>query len=149
MQSFHLPKGDVLRCISRTANERTYLAYFRTASAFANLGIVVRQLFLLQNQNTSNSAAASPYGEALAIACLILAIVVACSGAFRFWRQQNAMARLKAYAGGWELWIVALAGLLVRSICLDCVTDMLKRIQLAIVLLVVVLLNETEAPALI
>ena len=95
------------------ANERTYLAYLRTSSAFATLGTTVRQLFLLQNQNGSSSTASSPYGQIMAIACLSFAAIVALSGAFRFWRQQNAMARAKVHAGGWEVCTAGLAGLVV------------------------------------
>ena len=97
------------------ANERTFLAYLRTSSAFATLGTTVRQLFLLQNSDGSSSTASSPYGEALAVVCMVFAAIVALSGAFRFWRQQNAMARVKAHAGGWEVYTIGLATLTVCS----------------------------------
>ena len=97
------------------ANERTFLAYLRTSSAFAALGTTIRQLFLLTKSDGSTSNATSPYGEASAVACMVLAAIVALSGAFRFWRQQNAMARAKVHASGWDVYIVGLAGLAVRA----------------------------------
>jgi hypothetical protein len=67
-------------------------------------GVLVAQLFRLQ-QSFTKFDHLSFYEVAipLSVACHAVAIVVALIGAFRFWRQQNAIARGKVYAGGWEL----------------------------------------------
>ncbi|KXG54632.1 protein of unknown function DUF202 [Penicillium griseofulvum] len=86
------------------ALERTFLAYIRTSTVIAMQGVLVAQLFRLQ-QSLTKFDHLSFYEVAipLSVACHAVAIVVALIGAFRFWRQQNAIARGKVYAGGWEL----------------------------------------------
>ncbi|OJD14824.1 hypothetical protein AJ78_04880, partial [Emergomyces pasteurianus Ep9510] len=107
-------KGFWFRYISMTvprsqnrdhfALERTYLAYIRTSLAFAFQGVLVAQLFSLQNRQKPETAFGFyAVGRPLACASHACAIVVAAVGAYRFWRQQNALARGKVHAGGWEL----------------------------------------------
>ena len=103
-----------------TALERTFLAYSRTSLTFAQLGVVVAQLFRLQNHSESQHLTSLfALGRPVACICYGIAIVLALCGAYRFWRQQNAMTRGKICAGGWEPWIIAIATLLVcpRSHC--------------------------------
>ncbi|PGH28698.1 hypothetical protein GX50_08567, partial [[Emmonsia] crescens] len=84
--------------------ERTYLAYIRTSLAFAFQGVLIAQLFSLQNRQKPDTAFGFyAVGRPLACACHACAIAVAAVGAHRFWRQQNALARGKVHAGGWEL----------------------------------------------
>lgn len=45
----------------------------------------------------------------LAASGLITSIIIALCGASRFFRQQNAISRGKAYAGGWELMTVGMS----------------------------------------
>ncbi|KAK2752371.1 hypothetical protein FQN55_007411 [Onygenales sp. PD_40] len=86
------------------ALERTYLAYIRTSLAFAFLGVLIAQLFSLQHRTThSPRFGFYSVGMPLACACHGCAMVLAAVGAHRFWRQQNALARGKVHAGGWEL----------------------------------------------
>ncbi|KLJ05828.1 hypothetical protein EMPG_10746 [Blastomyces silverae] len=86
------------------ALERTYLAYIRTSLAFAFQGALIAQLFSLQNKQDQNTAFGfNAVGRPLACACHACAIIVAAMGSYRFWRQQNALARGKVQAGGWEL----------------------------------------------
>lgn len=52
-------------------------------------------------------------GVPLATACNGAAAVVVLLGAYRFWRQQNALARGKVHAGGWEMMVIGAVVLLV------------------------------------
>lgn len=85
-----------------SALERTFLAYMRTAAALSMQGVLIAQLFRLQG---SHSAQFDFYtvGIPLSVVFHACAILVTAMGAFRFWRQQHAIARGKVYAGGWEI----------------------------------------------
>ncbi|KAF3391077.1 hypothetical protein DPV78_011098 [Talaromyces pinophilus] len=91
------------------ALERTFLAYMRTAATFSIQGVLVAQLFRLQS--SSAGAPGGPtsginfrsVGIPLSVAYQTCAILVSLLGAYRFWRQQNAIARGKVLSGGWEL----------------------------------------------
>ncbi|KAJ5400283.1 hypothetical protein N7465_010772 [Penicillium sp. CMV-2018d] len=86
------------------ALERTFLAYIRTSTVIAMQGVLVAQLFRLQRpSHTVDRLSFYEVGIPLSVVCHFVAVVVALIGAFRFWRQQNAIARGKVYAGGWEL----------------------------------------------
>lgn len=97
-----------------TANERTFLAYLRTSSVFATLGVAVVQLFRLTSSSDSTNDV--DFGVPFACVCIGLAIIITFCGGFRFWRQQNAIARGKCHAGGWEVYLVGGIGLTVRCI---------------------------------
>ncbi|KAH8692118.1 hypothetical protein BGW36DRAFT_387035 [Talaromyces proteolyticus] len=84
------------------ALERTFLAYVRTSAAFSMQGVLVAQLFRLQVEQKTRFDFYT-VGIPLSIAYQCCAIVVALMGAYRFWRQQNAIARGKVIAGGWEI----------------------------------------------
>ena len=110
------------------ANERTYLSYLRTSSALAQLGIVVAQLFRLQerlNPAAAGAAADAFFHMAIPVGgtCIGFAVVISLAGGFRFWRQQNALARGKCHAGGWEPQTVGVLATLVRdpkpTLCLE------------------------------
>ncbi|EED13354.1 conserved hypothetical protein [Talaromyces stipitatus ATCC 10500] len=91
------------------ALERTFLAYLRTSTTFSIQGVLVAQLFRLQTSNSQASGRPPSrvnfhsVGVPLSVAYQVCAILVALLGAYRFWRQQNAIARGKVLAGGWEL----------------------------------------------
>lgn len=86
------------------ALERTFLAYIRTSVVIAMQGVVIAQLFRLQESPTDGDRLRFyQVGIPLSVTCYCVAIVVALIGAYRFWRQQNAIARGKVHAGGWEL----------------------------------------------
>ncbi|MCJ1242883.1 hypothetical protein MMC30_000079 [Trapelia coarctata] len=118
-------------CRDHFALERTYLAYFRISLALAILGVVIAQLFRLQNQvsklpssptspsNPSNPASPTHsafgffrLGIPLAAICHGTAILVTFIGGWRFWRQQNALARGKVHVGGWEIKTVGFIALI-------------------------------------
>ncbi|KAJ5365139.1 hypothetical protein N7517_008025 [Penicillium concentricum] len=86
------------------ALERTFLAYIRTSTVIAMQGVLVAQLFRLQRPlEKVDRLSFHEVGIPLSVACHGVAVIVALVGAIRFWRQQNAIARGKVYAGGWEL----------------------------------------------
>ena len=92
-----------LKLTGRAALERTFLGYLRTSLTFANLGIVLAQLFRLQLQQQTGESNLYLLGIPLASACIGVAISIALLGAFRFWKQQNALQRQRIHVSGWEL----------------------------------------------
>ncbi|KAE8148676.1 hypothetical protein BDV25DRAFT_157792 [Aspergillus avenaceus] len=98
------------------ALERTFLAYIRTSVMIAMQGVIIAQLFRLQQQHSPEDELT--YYEVaipLSVTCHCIAIVVAGIGASRFWKQQNSVALGTVYAGGWELNCI---GLLIALIIL-------------------------------
>ncbi|KAJ5151437.1 uncharacterized protein N7482_010689 [Penicillium canariense] len=83
------------------ALERTFLAYVRTSVTIAMQGVVIAQLFRLQP--AEDRLKFYKAGKPVSVACHCVAIIVALIGAYRFWRQQNAISLGKVHAGGWEL----------------------------------------------
>ncbi|OBT70048.1 hypothetical protein VE03_00673 [Pseudogymnoascus sp. 23342-1-I1] len=100
------------------ALERTFLGYLRTSQALSMLGIIISQLFTLQK-----SISPDPHigyfvtGKPLGAVCQGAAMLTLMLGAFRWWRQQNAITRGKALAGGFELTVI---GLVILLLCLAC-----------------------------
>ncbi|OCK77088.1 hypothetical protein K432DRAFT_384972 [Lepidopterella palustris CBS 459.81] len=97
--------GDAY-CIltAHPALERTFLGYLRASLALAMMGVVIAQLFRLQHSvNPNLKVGYFVLGVPLAVSFIGSAIIVLLLGAFRFWRQQNALVRGKIYAGGWEI----------------------------------------------
>lgn len=91
------------------ALERTFLAYIRTSVVIAMQGVLIAQLFRLQQQPSPEDQLT--YYEVaipLSVTCHCIAVIVAVLGACRFWKQQNAVALGTVYAGGWELNSIAL-----------------------------------------
>lgn len=101
------------------AVERTYLGYLRTSLALSMLGVIIAQLFRLQN--TDSSLPTNGFfvtGIPVASTCILGAILVLLVGAYRCWRQQNAILRGKVYAGGWETMVTGIVVLIVgKAIC--------------------------------
>ncbi|KAJ5369286.1 uncharacterized protein N7496_009046 [Penicillium cataractarum] len=83
------------------ALERTLLAYIRTSVVISMQGVLISQLFRLQQPGDRLRFYVA--GKPLAVTCHCVAILVALIGAFRFWRQQGAISVGKVHAGGWEL----------------------------------------------
>ena len=68
------------------------------------VGVVVAQLFRLQHSvNPDMELGYYVVGIPLGATFISASIFVLLVGAYRFWRQQNAMLRVKAIAGGWEI----------------------------------------------
>ncbi len=69
--------------------------------------VTVAQLFRLQR--SAHPGVTFGYyalGKPLSGFFMAAAILVGLLGAFRFWRQQNAMLRRKVHAGGWEVVVI-------------------------------------------
>lgn len=97
--------------------ERTYLGYLRTSLGLAVLGVVVAQLFRLQHVANPNSKFGFyVLGKPIAGLFIATAILVILLGAFRFWRQQNAIVRNKIHAAGWEVYTTGTAILSVSGL---------------------------------
>lgn len=81
-------------------------------------GVITAQLFRLQHAlNPDPDIGYFVFGVPLAASFIGSGMVVLLIGAFRFWRQQNAMVRGKVHAGGWEVTgimvlVIAVSGLL-------------------------------------
>ena len=89
------------------ALERTFLAYVRTASAFALFGVSAAQLFRLQG--TLDPSLISTYfrlGRPIGAAAEIVAIVVVVLGAVRCWMQQRRILRGVVRGRGWEMFAI-------------------------------------------
>ncbi|OQE07065.1 hypothetical protein PENVUL_c015G09115 [Penicillium vulpinum] len=109
------------------ALERTFLAYIRTSIAVTQQGVLIAQLFRLQAADAlADRLGFRQVGTPLSVACYCVAILVALVGAYRFWRQQSAIARGKIYAGGWELNTV--------GILMGCITLTVLIVSTAIII---------------
>jgi uncharacterized membrane protein YidH (DUF202 family) len=96
------------------ALERTFLGYLRTSLAFAMTGVLIAQLFRLQHTvNPNLNLGFFVMGIPLAAIFIGFGAVVLLVGAFRFWRQQNAMIRGKVHRGGLEISMVMLGSIVV------------------------------------
>lgn len=90
------------------ALERTFLAYIRTASAFATFGVAAAQLFRLQG--TLQPSLISTFfqlGKPLGAAAEAVAIVVTLVGGLRCWKQQQKILGGHVAGGGWELYVIS------------------------------------------
>jgi hypothetical protein len=73
------------------------------------IGVTVAQLFRLQHApNPNNIFGFYILGKPLACLCQACAIYSLALGAYRVWRQQHAMVRGKAIAGGFEIFLLGL-----------------------------------------
>lgn len=84
------------------------------------LGVIISQLFTLQ-KSTSPDPRIGYFvsGKPLGAICQAAALVTLLLGTFRWWRQQNAITRGKALAGGFELTLIGLLILLVSPFLLS------------------------------
>lgn len=107
--------ANCLLTVSLPALERTFLGYLRTSISLSIVAVIISQLFRLEHNTTPNKTFGFfILGTPLACLCIGAAIVVLLLGAYRLWRQQNAMLRGKVHAGGWEINAIGLTVLLVR-----------------------------------
>ena len=83
------------------ANERVLLAYIRTSSALANFAVVIVQLYRLKHDPPPPGVLSDySFGVPLAVVTLIMAMVVSCVGAVRFFLCQKAMSEEKIVGSG-------------------------------------------------
>ncbi|KAH8682349.1 hypothetical protein BX600DRAFT_505953 [Xylariales sp. PMI_506] len=85
-------------CRDHLALERTFLAYLRTSSQLALLGVSVAQLFTLQSFDAGTDFPL--IGKCLATACYASAIWTLLAGAYHAWRFQKALMHNRAVSGG-------------------------------------------------
>lgn len=84
------------------------------------VSVIIAQLYRLEHaQNPNKVIGFFILGIPLACICIGAAIIVLLLGAYRFWRQQNAILRRKVHAGGWEMNAIGLTITLVR-LCFNC-----------------------------
>ncbi|KAL8681643.1 MAG: hypothetical protein Q9186_002240 [Xanthomendoza sp. 1 TL-2023] len=111
-------------CRDHFALERTYLGYLRTSLALAFLGVFIAQLFRLQHTENPNPVFGFfVLGIPLSCICTGAAILINLLGAYRFWRQQNAMLRGKIQCGGWEVYAT------LGTVLVVCVTTVLVHVR--------------------
>lgn len=81
---------DEAECRDHFALDRTFLAYIRTASAYAQVGVTLAQLFRLNNysSNGGRNPTSLKFGNALGAATECVAIGVSLVGFFYFLKQQ-------------------------------------------------------------
>lgn len=78
------------------------------------LGVIISQLFTLQKSISPDPVLGYfAVGKPLGAICQVAAMFTLGLGAYRWWRQQNAITRGKALAGGFELTLIGAAVLLV------------------------------------
>jgi len=83
------------------ANERVFLAYIRTSSAFANFGVAILQLYRLKHSSAPTGKLGDyDLGVPLATATLVIAIILAITGAARFFISENAMMQKRIIGSG-------------------------------------------------
>lgn len=87
---------------------------------------MIAQLFRLQSSQSTRFDFYT-VGIPLSVTFQGCAVLVAFMGAFRFWRQQNAIARGKVFAGGWELNCI---GLLALAVSLFSTARIICRLRL-------------------
>ncbi|KAJ1327636.1 putative membrane protein [Microdochium nivale] len=96
-------------CRDHLALERTYLGYFRTSTLMATAGVLIAQLYIL-DESASGSGRKTGAGlhvaRPLATACFGLALWIITWGTCRYLRFQSALVRGRALSGGFELTLV-------------------------------------------
>lgn len=114
-------------------------------------GVLIAQLFRLQRSVTeADRLGFHQVGIPLSVACHCVAVLVACIGAYRFWRQQNAISKGRVHAGGWELNWVGILLFFVRFAFLQAESTLLifvtQIILVTLILSVAILIEIETAP---
>ncbi|KAF1997574.1 hypothetical protein P154DRAFT_396310, partial [Amniculicola lignicola CBS 123094] len=105
------------------ALERTFLGYLRTSLAFAMTGVITAQLFRLQHSPTpSPTFGFHLLGIPLSAVFIGFGMLILLVGAFRFWRQQNAMNRGMVHKGGWEITAIMAGSILISFVAFVLIT---------------------------
>lgn len=108
-------------CRDHLALERTYLAYIRTATAYAQFGVTLAQLFRL---NTSERGIGLPtslrVAGALGATTEVIALLVLLTGTAYFIKQQNGLGKGQILSRGWHVTMLIIVSLIVRVAFVDC-----------------------------
>ena len=111
------PRVDVPLSSARDhlANERVFLAYFRTSSALATFAVVLLQLYRLKHDPPAPGVL-SDYniGIPLASTILVMAMLVTVFGAVRFFKCQNSMISSRIVGSGSVASMFAMVMIMVR-----------------------------------
>lgn len=114
-------------------------------------GVLIAQLFRLQrSKSTEDRLGFYQVGIPLSVACHCVAVLVALIGAYRFWRQQSAIARGKIHAGGWELnsvGILLFAVSLVSRLCWSLLIRVRQIILVTLIISVAILVEIGNGPS--
>lgn len=98
------------------ANERVFLAYFRTSSALATFAVVILQLFRLGHDPPPPGVFTDyKIGIPLASTILIMAILVTVLGAARYFKCQKDIAASKIVGSGQTISLLTVAMIAVSS----------------------------------
>ena len=101
------------------ALERTFLAYCRTASAYAQFGVIVAQLFRLNTTDDgSQTSLTLKIGKALGATTEAIAIAVLLVGAVYFMKQQHGLMRGVIVSRGVDVLGMAIVSFVLFSIIL-------------------------------
>lgn len=101
-------------CRDHLALERTFLAYMRTASAYAQFGVVVSQLFRLNNSDRGlNVPATLRIGNAVGAGTIAIAIVLVLVAAAYFAKQQHGLVKGVILSRGYDVPAVVVASFVV------------------------------------
>jgi uncharacterized membrane protein YidH (DUF202 family) len=91
-------------CRDHLALERTYLAYVRTASAYAQFGVTLAQLFRLNSTEKGiGTATTLRIGNALGATTEGIAILISLLGAAYFMKQQSGILKGVIISRGWDI----------------------------------------------
>lgn len=102
-------------CRDHFALERTYLAYIRTASAYAQFGVTLAQLFRLNNSERGIGLPTSlKVAGALGAITEAIAILVILTGTAYFIKQQRGLERGHILSRGWDLPLLLTMSTIVR-----------------------------------
>lgn len=111
------PRVDVPLSSARDhlANERVFLAYFRTSSALATFAVVLLQLYRLKHDPPAPGVL-SDYniGIPLASTILVMAMFVTVFGAVRFFKCQNSMVSSRIIGSGSVVSMFSMVMIMVR-----------------------------------
>jgi uncharacterized membrane protein YidH (DUF202 family) len=131
------------------ANERVFLAYFRTSSALATFAVVVLQLYRLGHDSPPPGIFTDyKIGIPLASTILIMAILATAIGAARFFKCQNGITASKFVSSGQTVSSFTAAMTVVStwslSASLDSPHELTLRKLLLILLIFTIIINADE-----
>lgn len=115
------PNVPIEACRDFYALERTFLAYVRTASAYAGFGVTVAQLFRLQGSVMSTQTSAIFHlGRPIGAAAIAGALLLILWAGFNFWKQQQKLLQCHFKSPNRTVWCIVVGTLAVRQPPLSC-----------------------------
>jgi uncharacterized membrane protein YidH (DUF202 family) len=106
-------------CRDHLALERTFLAYIRTASAYAQFGVLMSQLFRLNDSDVGFRVPTTlTIGNAVGASTVGVAIVIVLTGAGYFVKQQRGLVRGVILSRGYDVPVIMVFSFVLLSIIL-------------------------------